>query len=116
MLGTTTITVTPQTGTYTSGRLVRTAGTAFTCVASVQDVEPRQVEVLPEADRVKCRKVAYVRQAVTVKTSDPSTGAPADRITYGGRTYVVMSVRDLRDHTTGLPNIEVIMAEVGADE
>jgi hypothetical protein len=82
----------------------------------VQDVQPRQVEIMPEAARVKCSKVAYIRQAVPIKTADLATGAPADRVTYGSKTYVVMSVRDLRDHTTGLPNLEVVMAEVGADE
>lgn len=117
MLGTTTITITPQTGTYTAGRYVATGGTPYTATAQVEDVDPRTAEQLPEGAREKCKKVARIAgTTVAVKPADVNTGYPGDRVSYRSDSYVVLAVRDYRDHSAGLPHVEAFMALVGDDE
>jgi len=117
VIGTTTITITPVTGTRVNGVYTRTSGTSYTVRAQVEDVDARTAEALPEGARERCRKVANVRgTALTVKPISLSSGHPGDLVTYRSKTYHVLAVADFQDHVTGLPHIEIYMAEAGSDE
>jgi hypothetical protein len=117
MLGPVTITITPRTGSYSAGRYVPTDGTPYTATASVQDSTPRTVEFLPEGAREKCTKIAYVRgPGLTIRPMAQASGYPGDKVTYAGRVFYVVALRDHQDHLHGIPHVEAFLAEVGADE
>jgi len=86
------------TGVYTKGRYVP-VGSDTTIVeanASLQPLQPKDLEMLPEGFRTK--QAVKIFCPVLLRTGDPEAGQEADRIEYGGETYEVHAVNDWNDH------------------
>jgi len=120
LLGSETVTVTPQTQTTTAGVIGLVAGTPFTAVGTVVPSSPRQTEQLSEAARVRARWIMYVEgTAPAIKITDMSASprTPGDRITRAnGKVYVALGEIDFTIHATGLPHKTYLLAEVAGDE
>lgn len=104
MIPTGTYTVTRYgSGAWVDGRWTH-SGTpvTLTITGSVQPVDERQMQMLPEGVRQDVSLRIYTTSPL--RTGDQSTGIPADRIAIDGETYVVIAVRTERaviPHTLG---------------
>jgi hypothetical protein len=105
ILGATTHTVTRYaTGTWTSG--VYTAGTAstFTIRGSVQPMDGRTLDLLPEGARSEARYILLCDHRQTELLEQ-------DRVSVGSRSYLVMMLADWTAHTP-LPYRGYVLGEV----
>jgi hypothetical protein len=80
-------TVTRPSGSYVAGRWVEGAAETFEIAASIQPATPKELQRLPEGDRVKAVIAIWTTTELRV-----GEGAQADRVSYGGGTYEVQAV------------------------
>jgi hypothetical protein len=82
-------TVMRPSGSYVAGRWVEGAGSAFEIVASIQPATPKELQRLPEGDRVRDVIAIWTTTELQVAASP---AAQADRVTYAGASYEVQAV------------------------
>jgi len=114
MLGMTTITVTPHSGSWAEGDYSIVAGDSYTVRASVQSASARTLQMLDEGARTSIKYVMYVSGVAPIlKTTDLSASprTPADRVTYNGKTYLVAESEDFSCHNTGLSHRQYLLLE-----
>lgn len=100
-------------GTYTPGSPV----TEFIIFGAVQPLTPRQVELLPEAARVKASMSLFADAfQQELSPSDLDAKRHGDRVTASGVTYMVLAMEDWTRHAAGQPHRRYALQEVGADE
>lgn len=75
-------------GTLTAGRLTRAAGTTLSISASVQPVDGRTLQALPEGQRAEESRVIYT--ATELRTRGPA--GEADDVTIDGEPWTVTRV------------------------
>lgn len=75
-----------------NGRPVAGGTTTITVNASVQPTSGRDLQLLPEGERTKESLTFFATSEL--RTSDPETGTPADRVAYGSKNYEIQSVQD----------------------
>jgi hypothetical protein len=112
MLGQQTLNVTRySSGGFVDGEWVEGAASAFTIQASVQPVNGRELETLPEGQRTRRTYKVYTDTLLQVATPE----SRSDRIAYGTKALEVQSVKDYSTHMTGLPHYKVLASEPGSD-
>lgn len=119
LLGTETLTVTPQTAALVSGRYQLTPGTSFTVTGTVLPIPGKTLERLSEGARqTAVHRLLVEGQDPGIRITDTASPShPADRITRAdGRVYVAAGDMDLGIHTTGLPHHGYILHKVQGDE
>jgi hypothetical protein len=79
-------------GTWVNGRYVPGPTSQLTLDAVVAPARARDLKRLPEGQRTEETKVVLTKEAL--HTAHAPDGSPADRISYGGETYEVVSVED----------------------
>jgi hypothetical protein len=89
----------------------------FFVVASVQPMDPKAVEMLPESARLSA-KFALFADALQpeLKTTELSGQTEADRVEYRGKQYRVTSLGDWTAHAAGIPHNAYAMLLIGDDE
>ena len=115
LLGAETLTVTPYTVSIVDHVPTPAAGTPYTVTGSVLPIGERALQMLPEGARSSARFELYVEGTDPIPNT-AEAGKAADRVSWGGRSYVVTGVQDYTQHTTGLPHRRYVMLEVGSDE
>ena len=117
MLGRWKYLVTRRAGSWSSGSWTTGTASTFYVTGSAQVLTAREVELLPEAARTSARLVLYVDSVhPDLKTTDVGGNTAADRVTIGGRDYLVLSEADWGAHLSGLRHRAYALAEVGDDE
>lgn len=82
-------------GSWSStGRWVSGAGTTSTITASVQPAGAKELDLLPEGDRVRDPRAVWT--ATELSTGGQHTGTSPDRLSVGGVVYEVRSVEVYR--------------------
>ena len=118
MLGTETVTITPQTAALVDGVWQLTPGSSYTVTGTVLPVPGAVLQRLSEGARRRAVYVLYVEGNPTINTTETaSPSTPADRAARAnGETYVVSTNLDLSIHGTGLPHRQYILDRVAGDE
>lgn len=105
-------------GTYVAG--VYTPGSPveeFTITGSVQPLTPKQVELLPEAARIKASMSLFADTFQReLSPADLDAKRHGDRVTDSTSTYMVLAMEDWTRHGAGQPHRRYALQEVGADE
>jgi len=96
LLGSTTLTVTRDAGTYVDGDWVPSTST-LTIRGSLQPISGRERQSLPEGYRSPGRFKLYTR-AVLQGAVGGDAGHNADLITYRGSVFEVASIEDWTEH------------------
>lgn len=89
--GTYSVTRSSAAGTYTAGRLVAPATSVISVDACVQPIDGRDLQKLPEGERVREPKTIY--SVDELKTRGSNGGNAADVITIDGDLYEVIKVQ-----------------------
>lgn len=82
-------TVSRPSGSYVAGRWVEGTAETFEITASIQPATPKELQRLPEGDRV--RDVIAIWTTTELRVA-ASPAAQADRVTYAGAVYEVQAV------------------------
>lgn len=86
----------PGLGSYgNDGRWSEVAGSTFPINASVQQMRPEEMLRLAEGQRAEATRKVYT--TTLLKPADVAAGTRADRFTYLGDTWEVLSVGDWDD-------------------
>lgn len=111
MLGATTLTVTRRAaGSYVAGVWTPGATSTLTVEGSLQPMTGRELLLLPEGERTRARWKLYTE--TELRTADETTTTEADRVSWNGRSLVVVRVQDY-SHVGLLPHYR---CELVADE
>lgn len=93
MLGATLLTVTrTAAGTYVDGVWTPGATSTFGIEGSLQPMSGRELLLLPEGERAAARWKLYTETALL--TADEAAQTEADRVSWNGRSLVVVRVND----------------------
>lgn len=79
-------------GSVTNGIYTPGGTTTLSVKASVQPVQPEEVQRLPEGTRINDAKAVY--SAFPLKAASEAGGTPGDLITIEGAPYEVVAVKD----------------------
>ena len=93
-------------GTRDKGRWVEGASSQFTAAYSVQPLQPREMELLPENRRDK--QAYWLYGDVELKTADPATGTNADKVTIDGEEYEVLMINPWQNNIINHYQIGVV--------
>jgi len=118
-LGSEKITVQPKSQSLNAATgqfVLSNSGASFTVWGSVQPVSSKMLERLPEAARAAARWVVYCERTTNVIDMGGRPGEPPDELTTSKGTLIPIGSIDHSAHTTGIPHVAYICAEVGADE
>ena len=86
-----------QAGSYVDGYWVSSGNvTQSSFVASVQNLSPSEVLMLPEGDRQKEWKKLYTTEKLNVQKEGDKF--PSDKVIIDGRVFDVMKVQNYTDH------------------
>lgn len=118
LLGSETLTVTPQTQTRANGEYSLVPGTPYQVRGTVLPVPGATLQRLEEGARRTAKYILYVEGNPGIRTTEVATPSkPADRVTRGdGSEYVVSSNTDFSVHQKGLPHRQFLLHQVAGDE
>jgi hypothetical protein len=119
LLGSETLTVTPQTAALVDGTYQLTPGASFSVVGTVLPIPGKALQRLSEGARqTATHRLIVEGQDPGIRITDTASPSnPADRVTRAdGRVYVASTDMDLGIHATGLPNHGYILHKVQGDE
>lgn len=89
--------------------------TTFSITGSLQPLNPKEQQLLPEGERTTGRAWFFSRERLVTSTESPSR--VADRLLdVRGNCWEVEGVEDWTHHTTGLPHYRYRLRHVGRDE
>ncbi len=105
-------------GSYVDGVYVPgVADPPFQVVGSVDVMNNRIVDMLPEGARTRARFILYCdSQQPKLKVTDLSDPRNGDKLTVQGKSYRVTEIGDWTHHVIGVPHVQYVMLEIGDDE
>jgi len=107
-----------EAGSYVYGKWVPSTTTdQFTVIGSLQPLNAREIEMLPEGTRTKARFSFYCESNQPfLKTTDLNGQKGSDRFLWNGNEYLVFAIGDWQLHLNGIPHKAYVLIEVGNDE
>ncbi|MFA6605149.1 MAG: hypothetical protein WCS88_04085 [Patescibacteria group bacterium] len=114
LLGAVNVPILHRPGGWTAGEWVAGTPELSSVPMSVQPLNGRELQNLPEGQRTRGTFKAYtLTELVTVQMTSPHL---CDLVTWHSRNYEVHGVEDWTAHTSGQPHFKYLLVEVAEDE